>query len=214
MPTEIQLWRIEDELPTQIQRDKLDFEARLENWIRHDISLINHDLLIIGQQVQTAYGGFIDLLSIDSIGNLVIVELKRDKTPRDIVAQILDYASWVEKLGHDEVQAISNSLLKLKTLEQAFREKFNTELPEVINERHRMYIVASSIDTTTERIVKYLSESHNVDINAATFSYFKTPQGEILGRSLLLDDDQVLERAVTTSKRQPPQNMGRVAWFC
>jgi hypothetical protein len=205
MPTEIRLWRVENERPQSIPQQKLDLEGRIENWIRDDIELINGDFLIIGQQVPTAYGGFIDLLAIDRVGNLVILELKRDKTPRDVVAQVLDYASWVQNLGHDEIQSIANAFLKSETLEDAFRNRFQTDLPDVLNERHRMYVVASSLDSATERIVKYLAESHSVDINVATFGYFKTSVGEFLGRSLLLDDEQVQVRAETTSKRQPPR---------
>jgi hypothetical protein len=121
------------------------------------------------------------------------------------VAQILDYASWVEKLNHEEIEEVTRSHLKEKSLDVAFQEKFETELPDVINERHRMYIVASSLDSATERIVKYLSETHNVDINAATFAYFNTSQGEFIGRSLLLDEEEVQVRAESTSKRKPPR---------
>jgi hypothetical protein len=35
--------------------------------------------------------------------------LKRDKTPRDIVAQTLDYGSWVQSLTVDKVEAICAS---------------------------------------------------------------------------------------------------------
>jgi RecB family endonuclease NucS len=91
MPTEMTLWRIDHEQPKPIAQQKLDVEYRLENWIRDDVGLVSNDLLVIGQQVPTAYGGFIDLLAMDSMDNLVILELKRDKTPRDIVAQVLDY---------------------------------------------------------------------------------------------------------------------------
>ena len=143
MPTEIRLWTIENEKPNLISRQRLDLEARIENWIRDDVGLINDDLLIIGQQVPTAYGGSIDLLAIDQVGNLVVLELKRDKTPRDTVAQVLDYASWVEKLGYDEIKNIANSFLT-KTLEEEFRIRFHTDLPDVLNERHRMYVIASS----------------------------------------------------------------------
>jgi hypothetical protein len=207
MPTEIRLWRIEDEKPRSIPQQRLDLEARIENWIRDEAGLVNNSLLIIGQQVPTGYGGAIDLLALDPVGNLVILELKRDKTPRDIVAQVLDYASWVERLGHDEIQAIASAFLKPKTLDDAFRSRFQTDLPDVLNERHRMYVIASSLDPATERIVKYLSESHSVDINVATFAYFKTANGEFLGRSLLLDDEQVQVRAETGSKRQPPRTL-------
>jgi len=203
MPTEIRLWEIKDEKPVHIDRQRLDLEARIENWIRDDVGLVNDDLLIIGQQVPTAYGGSIDLLAIDHEGNLVILELKRDKTPRDIVAQILDYASWVEKLGYEEVKSIASIFLKSKTLQDEFQRRFKIPLPDVFNESHRMYVIASSLDSATERIVTYLSESHNVDINVATFAYFKTPNGEFLARSFLLDEEQVKIRAEGTSKRQP-----------
>lgn len=205
MPTELKLWRIDQEKPKLVPQQKLDMESRLEKWIRDDIGLISDVLLIIGQQVHTAYGGVIDLLAIDSMGNLIILELKRDKTPRDIVAQTLDYASWIEKLSHESIEEIANSFFKDKLLEQAFQDKFDTELPDVLNERHRVYIVASSIDSATERIVKYLSETHNIDINIATFGYFKTFDGEFIGRSLLLDEEQVQVRAESTSKRKPPR---------
>jgi hypothetical protein len=203
MPTEMRLWRVEQDRPQSILQQKLDLESRIENWIRDDVGLINTNFLIIGQQVPTEYGGFIDLLAIDPDGNLIILELKRDRTPRDIVAQVLDYASWVKNLDHDRIESLANLFLAPRSLDQAFREKFQAELPEVLNERHRMYVVASSLDTATERIIKYLSETHKVDINAATFAYFRSGDDELLGRSLLLDDEQVQVRAESTSKRQP-----------
>jgi hypothetical protein len=204
MPTEIRLWEIESEKPIAIHQQKLDLESRLEEWIVNDISLISHDLLIIGRQVPTEYGGVIDILAIDHDGNLVIFELKRDKTPRDVVAQILDYASNVQEWGADKVEEIAKTFTAEKTLDVAFREKFQAELPDVLNERHRMYIVASNLDAASERIVKYLSESHDIDINVVTFAFFKTARGEFLGRSFLLDEAQVETRTERKSKRKPP----------
>ena len=197
MSSEIRLWKIEDDSPRPMDQSSLNLEARLEKWLRQDIGMVNDNLLVIGQQVSTAYGGIIDLLAIDSVGNLVILELKRDRTPRDIVAQTLDYASWVKGLGHRQVEEITDAFLEDgMTLEQAFAERFNADLPEVVNESHRMYIVASSLDPATERIVEYLSETHDVDINVATFAYFKTPEGEeLLGRSFLLDEQEVQRRS-------------------
>lgn len=62
MPTEIKLWHIENDSPNPISQGKLDQEARLEDWIRDDIGLVNDDLLVIGQQVPTDHTGEIDLL--------------------------------------------------------------------------------------------------------------------------------------------------------
>ena len=91
MADEIRVWEVgrADEL-AEIGRSKLDLEERIENWIARDISVLDPNLLVIGEQVLTAFGKYIDLLCIDPKGNLVIVELKRDKTPRDVVAQSLD----------------------------------------------------------------------------------------------------------------------------
>ncbi len=94
MAQEVRLWQItgEDHLD-ELERDKLNLEGRLEKWLETDISMISNELLVIGRQVQTVFGGIIDILCLDNNGDVVIVELKRDKTPRDITAQVLDYAT-------------------------------------------------------------------------------------------------------------------------
>ena len=104
--------------------------------------------------METAYGKFIDLLCMDSSGGLVIVELKRDKTPREVTAQALDYASWVKTLNADEIEAVASAHLKGESLESAFRKKFNSDVPDVLNEHHSMLVVASEIDDSTERIIR------------------------------------------------------------
>jgi len=60
------------------------------------------DLLIIGRQAPTGFGGLIDLLALDAEGRVHVLELKPDRTPRDVVAQALDYGSWANAVffGH------------------------------------------------------------------------------------------------------------------
>ena len=191
MPTEIKLWSIEDDRPKPVSQDKLDLESRLENWIRDDIGLVNDDLLVIGQQVPTEHTGEIDLLAMDAEANLVILELKRDRTPRDVVAQTLDYASYVQKLGLSEIQGIAanSDFLNGKSLEDAFSEKFGEDLPEFVNQAHRMYIVASSLDSATERIVGYLSgeaRSGHKRSRRSPISKLPTADKRWIGRSMLL----------------------------
>lgn len=208
MGAEIKLWHIADDTLNPIDSSSLDLESRLEEWLRKDVGLVNDDLLVIGQQVLTAHTGSIDLLAMDADGNLVILELKKNKTPRDVVAQTLDYASWVKTLTHEDVDRIAAKFLGGDdALEQAFMKKFGTDLPEVVNEKHRMYIVASALDPSTERILEYLSETYGVDINFASFNYFKTAEGvEFVGRSMLIDEEVAQARAATGSgSRQKPK---------
>jgi uncharacterized protein YeaO (DUF488 family) len=209
MAEEVRLWRIENGTDLKaLTKSKLDLEGRLESLLDGDVSVLSDDVLVIGRQTTTAFGGVIDLLCLDRDGDVIIVELKRDKTPRDITAQTLDYASWVKDLSRDDVVTIADKYLAAHntTLEEAFQKKFNSEMPEVLNENHRMLIVASEIDTSSERIINYLSDQYGVDINAATFHYFKTESGEeLLARIFLIQPEAVKYKAESkgASKRRP-----------
>lgn len=198
MPFNMNLWKVTNNELTELPKSRLDSEERLENWIAKDSRITGMDLLLIGKQVVTYYGGRIDLLGMDSEGNLVILELKKDKTPRDVVAQTLDYASWVKDLTYKQIDLIATNYLKC-SLRDAFIERFSTEIPEEINQNHSIVIVASELDPSSERIVQYLSSEYDVNINCIFFDFFKEGNQEFLGRSWLMDPEEVTER--TQSKR-------------
>lgn len=208
MPQSARIWQIEDDQSLrEIESRAVDLEAQLEDWLEEDISVLSEDLLIIGRQVSTDFGGQIDLLCIDPAGDIVVVELKRNKTPREVVAQGLDYASWVVDLSIEDVRDQADHYLDGEdTLESAFREAFDAPLPDVINEGHRIMVVGAEIDAQSERIIEYLSDEHGVDINAATFQYFEDEAaGRILSRVFTIAPEQVQVRARRkgTSKRTP-----------
>lgn len=208
MPQDVKVWEIIDrDTLKEIRKSKLDLEERLEDWLEKDISIISNDLLVIGRQVETGFGGIIDLLCIEYNGDILIVELKRDKTPREITAQVLDYASWTKDLSNEKITEIANEYLGDKgPLEEAFKRKFGTEIPEILNEHHKMLVVASEIDSSSERIIKYLSDSYGVRINAITSQYFQNEDGrEFLARVFLIEPSEAEYRIQikSTSKRKP-----------
>lgn len=206
MSQNIRVWQVtEGDRLVEITSSRLDFEERLENWLAENIGILDENLLVIGRQVLTDFGGYIDLLCIDMDGNLAVVELKRDKTPRDITAQGLDYASWVVDLSHERVLEIATQYLN-QPFEKAFQNKFGIELPDTLNSNHRIIIVASKIDPSSERIIGYLSSRYGVSINAVTFQYFRSSQGnELLTRVFLIEPQEVDYRARTKggAKRKP-----------
>ena len=207
MSQQVRLWKVDgDENLRELTGSRLDLEARIENWLAEDIGVLDPELLVIGRQVETDFGGVIDLLCIDEAADLVVVELKRDKTPREITAQVLDYASWVSDLSSDAISEIADQYLGTNgPLAEAFKQRFGKELPDYLNEDHSMLIVGSQIDSSSGRIISYLSEVHGVNINAATFQYFKSDEGEFLARVFLLEPSHVdyQTRTKGTSKRLP-----------
>jgi len=142
---------------------------------------------IIGRQVDTGLGGRIDLLAIAPDGSLVLIELKRDRTPRDVVAQTLDYASWVENLRPDQIDAIYHRWKPGHSLAGDFSERFKADLDEeMLNQSHQLVIVASSLDESTERIVQYLSK-RDMSINVLFFQVFTHGTQQLLSRTWLID---------------------------
>jgi hypothetical protein len=197
----MKLWENKQERLVEVPGHRLDREDRLEDWIEKDPSILGLDVLLIGRQVNTPYAGRIDLLAINRQGDLVVLELKRDRTPRDAVAQVLDYASWVHGLSREQVEELAACYLKGE-LNDAFKKQFSESLPDTINNRHHMVIVASALDDSSERIVQYLAGVHGLDINVVFFNCFSQDGRELVGRSWLMDPEQA-EVRVRARDRTP-----------
>jgi len=187
----------------------MDAEVRLEGLLDADISLVAPHLMVIGRQVRTAYDKIIDLLAIDIEGNLAILELKKDKTYRDIVAQVLDYGSWVAGLKDDDIATIFHAYLakwhpdrKKLSINEAFCERFHVkEMPEELNGSHELMIVAASLDDSTERIVGYLADQYGLPINAVFFRFFKDGDREYLSRVWLREPGAIAVETKASAER-------------
>ena len=214
MTQKVRLWGIsEGNKLVEIPATGIEAEKNLEDWIAVDIAILDPDLLVIGRQVTTAYGGTLDLLCLDSNGDTVVVELKRDKTPRDVTAQALDYASWVKDLSAEDITTIADKYLSTVgkgPLQVAFQQQFDGSLPEELNLSHRSLIVAESMDASTERIVQYLSDM-NVPINVATVQHFIDASGNrLLAQVYLIEPQEAESRARATSRRTGPLTIGNM----
>jgi len=210
MPLELSVWRIDVSLQ-RVGPATIDMERRLEDILAHDISVASPNWMVIGRQVATPWGKLIDLLCIDSDGNIIVIELKRDNTEREIVAQLLDYGSWVRSIPGEEIPRIFNDYRKkyfpkeTVSLDEAFTSRFKVkQMPDELNSSHELVIVASTLDTATERIVGYLAEQYEVNINAVFFRVFKDGDREYLTRAWLRDpalaDEALPTRGSTDAK--------------
>ena len=210
MTQKVRLWEVRpDQRLTEISSIQINLEDRLEDWLESDISMLDPSLLVIGRQVPTDFGGAIDLLCLDSSGDTVVIELKRGKTPRDVTAQALDYASLVKELSSDRIIEIADRYFAkyLSSLDEAFQQKFDEQLPDELNLSHRSLIVAEAMDASTQRIVRYLFNM-KVPINVATVQHFKADDGrEMLAQVYLIEPEVAEAKSRSTSNRTSRNNL-------
>lgn len=202
MPVEMRMWRIDGQHPKILTPATLPTENELHQFLKNDPALVGIPLLIIGSEVLTPHGKRIDLLAIDGDGNLHVLELKRDKTPREVVAQVLDYGSWVSTLPREEIIDIANAFLD-QPFESTFEDVFGSAPPDELNGDLQLTVVVSRLDSSSERIVTYL-RTFGVPINAVFFTYIEDDDRRYLARSwLAASDDPSAPTKKSTSKRAP-----------
>lgn len=160
-------------------------EQTLESWLEKNSESIVEDgaLLIIGRQIATNLGSYIDLLALDREGNTAVLELKRDRTPRDTIAQALEYASWTENLEYGNLEQIlrdysGNEGLSLSDYHKAY---FKLEDAEGVsfNKDQRIVIVGHDISPEIRQTALFL-RNKGIRATCLQFSYFQTDLKEQL----------------------------------
>lgn len=206
MPIRTRIWKV-GEHPEPLHETSLDSEQLLETMIVSAPSLLSDEWMLIGRQESTGLGGQVDLLAIAPDGSIVLIELKRDRTPREVVAQALDYASWVERLRAEEIAAIYGRFSNGGSLASDFRDRFGQDLDEdTLNETHQIVVVSAQLDDSTERIIGYLSD-RDVAINVLCFQVFSLGAEKLLSQAWLIDPTQTqVSTARTATKQKEPWN--------
>lgn len=178
----------------QAKAADIDVEEHLENWLENSptVLLESEPILWISRQASAATAEtvlFPDLLGLDSAGNLMMVELKRGRTPRDVIAQGLEYAAWASGLTYQDLERLASGYWDRKgeagsTLEDAFRETFFAgdqiaPLPQ-FNQRQILFIVAEEIHPRVAQVVHYLREHCALDVRCVAFDVYRAASGEIV----------------------------------
>ena len=197
------IWSLDDK--SQLATASLLSEKELEDLLYEHIEILDDGWLVVGRQVRTVSGKYLDLLCMDHDGDMVVVELKKDMTPREVTAQVIDYASCVARLSVDEIAQIYLAESKgEETLNGAYEKKFHRQLDEEsVNTKVKMVVVAAQMDESTERIIHYLRDTYSVDINILFFHVFAHCGKRLIGRAWFEED---VEEAATISKMQKNWN--------
>jgi hypothetical protein len=206
------IWKVSP-TPQQLVESSLSNEQLLETMIVAEPRILSDEWMLIGRQENTGYGGRVDLVAIAPDASLVLIELKRDRTPREVVAQALDYAGWVEKLKAEDIIAMYGRFAPQKNFSADFQKRFGQALDEEsLNQSHQIIIVASSLDDKTERIISYLS-GRDIPINVLFFQVFTHGSDQLISRAWLPDPVATQVKAATpTAEPNEPWNGERIVW--
>jgi hypothetical protein len=199
MPIQHAIWKV-GSVPTPLATASLVSEQQLEDMIVARPQILSSQWMLIGRQEQTGLSGRIDLLAIAPDASLVLIELKRHRTPREVVAQALDYASWVEKLTADKIAQIYQRFSKGGSLDEAFKQRFGSALDEdSLNASHQIILVAAELDASSERIVTYLND-RDIAINVVFFQVFQHGTEQFISRAWLVDPGETQANVAATVK--------------
>ncbi len=183
-------------------------ESDIEEILRKNIDMVCDDeesLLVVGQQVKNEKLGRSDLTAIDDSGNLVLIEIKRDrkdiegrkeafefqairyaascatiKTPDELIQNV--FAPYVEKhkaeFGKEELTSVEIAKRKLTDF-------VNNNGIVDFNVHQRIILIASDFDEQTLSAVAWLNSNH-VDISCYKICPYK------MGESVFVDVKRIL----------------------
>jgi hypothetical protein len=137
-------------------------EKNIENWIADNPQLIfpNEEILTIGQSISGR--SMADVLALDTSGNLIIIEIKRDWSNRKTIGQLLEYAAKFKDVSYER---LAEEVKKYDKWEEGeLYDKFldfadDKEFPRKdIGKSQRVMIVAPDSDSGLKRIIDWLKD--------------------------------------------------------
>ena len=202
---EIKIWTIDGSDVQEIQPTN---QTESEQWLEENIvskpELLMPGLTLVGRQTQTE-GGPLDLLGVDSDGRLVLFELKRGTLSRDAVAQIVDYASYLEDMSLDALvkhiadNSGAHGIDKIEDFEEWHSENSDADSLDNLTPL-RLFLVGLGVDDRTERMVNFLADK-GVDISLLTFQGFLYEGKTLLTRLMRVEADDASEPRPATRRR-------------
>ncbi|WP_079525703.1 hypothetical protein [Halobacillus hunanensis] len=171
-------------------------ENDIEELLRQNIEMLCNEeesMLIVGKQVRNAKHGISDLTAIDNKGNIVLIEIKRDRRdiegrkeafefqairyaasyatiedPEDLVNKI--YAPYIENYRHEfDHGSLTSTELGTRKLNEFLQEN---GAENNFNKNQKIILAASDFDEHTLSAVAWLN-SNSVDISCSKLVPYK-----------------------------------------
>ena len=200
---EVKIWSVDGDSNVEplAKKGQTDTEELLEETLVKNPDLLIPGLRLVGRQTPTG-GGPLDLLGVDEDGRLVVFELKRGTLSRDAVAQIIDYASYLDGMALDELtEYISEKSGNLGIEKiQDFLDWYNFDELESLKPL-RLFLVGLGADERTERMVTFLASNSSMDISLITFHGFAYEGKTLLAKQVRVEGSDSPDRSLSSLGR-------------
>lgn len=188
----------------RVPESDLESEANLEQRLvrTQGATIGGVDIMYVGRQGSPGEGGIFDILGVDERGDTVVVELKRDRAPRDIVAQALEYASEIRNVDYAYLDDQYRTFIgeeydgtgadDVPPLRDAHASHFDLDEPlseREFNDEQRLVVVGSGFGDLALNMADFLRD-HGIDVVAVEHVTYQT-------------DDEGVELLTTDAVRRP-----------
>jgi hypothetical protein len=181
-----------------------DLEKKLEDWIEANPGILfdGHALAVVARQPRNTHGKFLDLLAVDRRGATVIVELKRGEAPREVLAQALEYAAWVDSLTFEQLDELARGIDAIG-IHDVYRAVYDVDSesetpvdPSLItfNSHQVIVIVAETFTPEVEQTARYFRSKLGADLHLVRFSIHRA------GGELVLETTAVVGQERRSSR--------------
>jgi predicted transport protein len=184
------MYSIEKDNKTIIPLIECDFSSiqvkerqDIEEWVEKEPNILGEGLLII----QKEFAGFddtkerLDLLAIDENGYLVIIELKRDDSGKDVNWQAIKYAAYCSTLTNDDIFEIYSQYSQYSKIEAttSISRFLDVEVDSLeLNQKQRIILVSKQYRKEVLATVMWLLDN-NIDVKCVEIQPYKDKTGNL-----------------------------------
>jgi hypothetical protein len=215
---------------------KLDILERqdLEEWVIEQPKILGEDLLVISSELQNyeEINERLDVLALDSDGNLVVIELKRDKADKTTDLQAIKYASYIATFTAEDIQEEYRRFKKSRTEDEItpeevgekfsdFLEDSEKELIETdkgfidfsLNDKPRIMLVAGDFGKEVTSPVLWLTQEYGVDFTCVELEAFQHQERILINSRQIIPvpetEEYMAKRREKQEKQESSERRGR-----
>ena len=165
---------------TTFVQEKLKERYDIQEWVEKNPEILENNLLIIGKEVSLPSDIRLDLLAIDKKSNLVVIELKRDDSGRNMDWQAIKYASYCSNLTSLDIfrQFAEHLGTNEDEAETKIEEFIEAENFEELNSHQRIILVSKEFHSDVVSSVLWLRD-FGIDVSCVRLSPYVDEDGTL-----------------------------------